>query len=207
MTEEEKLKFAIAAAKAKKKQDVDGIRARAEARKTATERKANAEAGQLKGGLDAQDKFFEQFVPEMTKQEEMEALALAARAKKARGQSAPKDWKTTLWENIIGDNDPTTQNTGEKIGSFLNKAGESMTLGLVGDEASAAVESLAPGVNYEDRRDHYRQQEEVLERDHPGAAMTAEIGGALLPALATGGLAAGGTGKTTERTSQNARAF
>lgn len=198
MTEEEKLKFAIAAAKAKKKQDVDGIRARAGARKTATERKANTEAGQSKGGLDAQDKFFEQFVPEMTDEELLERQLLA-RQKLARQNvaQAPKDWKTTLWENIIGDNDPTTQNTGEKIGSFLNKAGESMTLGLVGDEASAAVESLAPGVDYEDRRDHYRQQEEVLERDHPGAAMTAEIGGALLPALATGGLAAGATMPST----------
>ncbi|MEQ8431714.1 MAG: hypothetical protein RIB69_14895 [Roseovarius sp.] len=195
MTEEEKLKFAIAAAKAKKKQDVDGIRARAEARKTATERKANAEAGQSKGGLDAQDKFFEQFVPEMTDEELLERQLLA-RQKLARQNvaQAPKDWKTTLWENIIGDNDPTTQNTGEKIGSFLNKAGESMTLGLVGDEASAAVESLAPGVDYEARRDHYRQQERQFSEDHPIASIGAEFAPLAIPGLGVANAATRGVG-------------
>lgn len=82
-------------------------------------------------------------------------------------------------EFFVGDDDPNTQNAGEKLGSFLNKAGESMTFGLIGDEASAAVESVLPGVDYETRRDHYRKQEEVLERDNPGLALGAEVGGAL----------------------------
>lgn len=97
--------------------------------------------------------------------------------------SAPKSWQTALWENVMGDNDPTTQNTGEKIGSLLNKAGESMTFGLIGDEASAAVESLVPGVDYGDRRDHYRQQERLIEETNPGLSIAADVGGALAAPL------------------------
>jgi hypothetical protein len=104
----------------------------------------------------------------------------------------PKSLGQRLKENLLGDGDPTTQNLGEKVGTFLNKAGESMTFGLVGDEASAAVESLAPGVNYADRRDHYRQQEEQFDKEHPVASLTADVGGAM--ALPGFGLAkAGGT--------------
>ncbi|SLN74731.1 hypothetical protein ROJ8625_04089 [Roseivivax jejudonensis] len=110
------------------------------------------------------------------------------------GQRAePKGMGQVIRENVFGDDDPTTQNTGERIGSFLNKAGEAMTFGLIGDETSAAVESIAPGVNYADRRDHYRQQEEVLERENPGLALGADIGGSVLGAVATGGAAAAGS--------------
>lgn len=71
----------------------------------------------------------------------------------------------------------------EGMGTFLNKAGESMTFGLVGDEASAALESLAPGVDYETRRDHYRKNEADFERDHPALALTADVGGAMAAPL------------------------
>lgn len=91
-------------------------------------------------------------------------------------------------EFFLGDDDPTTQNAGEKIGSFLNKAGEAMTFGLVGDEASAAVESVLPGVSYEGRRDHYRQQEAQFEKTNPGAALGADIGGSLVGMLLPGGM-------------------
>lgn len=97
-------------------------------------------------------------------------------------------------DNIIGDDDPTTQNVGEKIGSFLNKAGESASMGLVGDEASAAVESLLPGVDYADRRDHYRQQEAQFETDHPLAALTADVGGAMAAPLGALGAVGKGAG-------------
>lgn len=123
--------------------------------------------------------------------DEIRAIAAARKAARERATQGPKSFGQSLWENIVGDDDPTTQNTGERIGSFLNKAGESMTLGLAGDETSAALESLLPGVDYEDRRDHYRQQEEILERENPGLAMTAEIGGAMVPALT--GIGAAGT--------------
>jgi len=103
-----------------------------------------------------------------------------------------------VYNNVVGDDDPNSQNLGEKIGSALNKGGESMTFGLVGDEASAAAESMLPGVNYADRRDHYRQQERVLERDNPGLALGAEIGGGLagmaVPVLGTMGTLGRGAG-------------
>lgn len=91
----------------------------------------------------------------------------------------PKGLVQTIKENLLGDDDPNTQNLGEKVGSALNKAGESLTFGLIGDETSAAAESLLPGVNYEDRLKHYRDQEAVLERDNPKTALAADIGGAV----------------------------
>lgn len=145
----------------------------------------------------------------MASAEELKAEILrrqiAARQKvAAQKASAPKGWVSegsggtskeaidrivrnaplsgVVYNNVIGDDDPNSQNLGETIGATLNKAGESMTFGLVGDEASAAVESLIPGVDYDARRDHYRQQEEVLERDNPGIALAAEIGGGLVGA-------------------------
>lgn len=115
---------------------------------------------------------------------EVEAETIEQAAAAVSGMGSPeKSWGQTLKEFFVGDDDPTTQNLGEKIGSTLNKAGESLTFGLVGDEASAAVESLMPGVNYADRRDHYRQQEEVLERDNPSLALGADVGGAVAGAM------------------------
>jgi hypothetical protein len=122
-----------------------------------------------------------------------DARRVAEIALKARSQ--PKPFSQRLRENVFGDNDPTTQNFGEKVGSALNKAGEALTFGLVGDEASAAVESLAPGVNYADRRDHYRQQEQVLDENNPALSLGAElggaVGGAMLPFGAIGTLGRG----------------
>lgn len=108
--------------------------------------------------------------------------------------SPDKPWGQVLKENLLGDDDPTTQNTGEKIGSFLNKAGESLTFGLVGDEASAAVESLVPGVDYADRRDHYRSQEEQFRENHPVASFGAELAPLAIPGVGAAGVAAKGTG-------------
>lgn len=102
----------------------------------------------------------------------------------ASSRSGVAKW---LKENLLGDDDPTTQNLGETVGSLLNKGGEAMTFGLIGDETSAAVESILPGVSYDDRRDHYRGQEELLREKHPGLTLGAEVGGAVLPAVLTGG--------------------
>lgn len=106
-----------------------------------------------------------------------DARRVAEIALKAR--QAPKGLGQRIKENLFGDDDPTTQNFGEKVGSALNKAGEAMTFGLIGDETSAAVESLLPGVSYKDRRDHYRQQEDILDQNNPGLALASEFGGAV----------------------------
>jgi hypothetical protein len=100
-----------------------------------------------------------------------------------------------LKDNFVGVDDGV-MSVGEKVGTALNMGGEAMTLGLVGDEASAAVESVVPGVNYEDRRDHYREEQEKLETQNPIAALGAQVGGgvvgALLPGGAIGNMARGG---------------
>lgn len=115
----------------------------------------------------------------------------------------PKRLGTRIWENIVGDNDPTTQNFGERVGTLLNMGGEAMTAGLIGDEASAAVAgagaALIPGGKdfaqaYSDRRDFERQQQELTESTNPGLSLGAQIGGAMLPAavgVGTGALTLG----------------
>lgn len=120
------------------------------------------------------------------------AKRLAEIALKRKNEAAPKSFGQKVKENLLGDDDPTTQNFGEKVGTFLNKAGESMTFGLVGDEAGAAVESIVPGVDYEERRDHYRDQEALLEKTNSKTALSAEVLGAL--AAPVGALGAVGKG-------------
>lgn len=107
-------------------------------------------------------------------------IALKARASK-------KSFGTKVRENLIGDDDPTTQNFGEKVGSFLNKAGEAMTFGLVGDEASAAAAALIPGGRgYDEQLAHEREQEALFERENRAAALGAEIGGSLAGIMVPG---------------------
>lgn len=119
----------------------------------------------------------------------------AAAREAAKGDQADMSVWGRIKDNVVGVDDGV-MSAGEKIGTFLNKGGESMTLGLVGDETSAAVESVLPGVDYTSRRDHYREQERNLEQQNPGAALTAEVGGgilgAFLPGGAIGNLARGG---------------
>lgn len=99
-------------------------------------------------------------------------------------QPAQRGFGQILRDNIIGDNDPTTQNVGERIGSAINKAGEAMTFGLVGDEANALLAGAIPGGrNYEERLAFDRQQEEILERDNPALAFGSEVGGSVVGAL------------------------
>ena len=112
------------------------------------------------------------------------ARSLIARAKAA--ESAAKPFGQRAKEFFLGDDDPTTQNTGEKIGTWINKASEAATFGLGGDEANAAIEA-ALGGNYDDRLQHYRGQEALLEKTNPGAALSADIGGSVVGALLPGG--------------------
>jgi len=116
--------------------------------------------------------------------EQQRALALArAQRKRAEAAQPQRSFGQMIKENVLGDNDPTTQNFGEKVGTFLNKAGESMTMGLIGDEASAAVEGLIPGVDRNERQQFYRDQESQFEQSNPGLALTADIGGAMVAPL------------------------
>ena len=96
-------------------------------------------------------------------------------------------------DNVLGVDDGV-QSFGETGAAALNKAGESLTFGVVGDEAAAAADALVGRGNYGERRDHYRQQEANLEKDHPGIALGADVGGALLGAAIPGGIAMKGMG-------------
>jgi hypothetical protein len=95
-------------------------------------------------------------------------------------------------DNLIGL-DNGVMSGGEVAAAALNKAGESMTLGLVGDETSAAVEAAlntrGTGASYEDRRDQYRQQEQQLRTERPGVALAAEIAPAFIPGVGAAGVA------------------
>lgn len=71
------------------------------------------------------------------------------------------------------------------IPAMLNRAGESMTFGLVGDEAAAAFDQLIGRGDYDERLAQYRQQEQDLTG---GQRFAADIAGALLPAATGAGL-------------------
>lgn len=113
------------------------------------------------------------------------SIEIAKAKAKAKAGKSKKGLGQRLSENLFGDNDPTTQNFGEKVGTALNMAGEAMTAGLIGDEASGAVADLIPGgMTGEERKQHDRQQQELLENSNPGVALAAQVGGGMMAPLA-----------------------
>lgn len=82
-------------------------------------------------------------------------------------------------------------NDQEKLGAdmatWLNRAGESLAGGLVGDEAAAWADSKLGRGSYDDRLQHYRDQEEGMST---GAQVSADIAGLLVPGAGVAGLAA-----------------
>lgn len=101
--------------------------------------------------------------------------------------SAPRGgFMQTIRDNLLGDDDDTTMNTGEKIGQFIENAGEAMTFGLLGDEAKAGMQSLRRGTSYDDELARNRQQEELFAELHPVADVAADVTGGLTGALAGG---------------------
>lgn len=111
------------------------------------------------------------------------AADIAAKMKGQQPESPQKSATQGVSEFFFGDDDDATQNLGEKIGTALNKAGESLSFGLVGDEASAALAAAIPGGrDYNERLAFERQQEKLLEKTNPGAALVADVGGAVLGA-------------------------
>lgn len=107
----------------------------------------------------------------------------AERDSKPAQPPAPRGAMQGVKEFFLGDNDPTTQNAGEKIGSFLNKAGEAMTFGLIGDEADAAVAGMIPGgMNYDERLAHQRGQQKLFEEENPVASVAADLTGGIIGA-------------------------
>jgi hypothetical protein len=116
------------------------------------------------------------------------AKRLIARGRAA--ESANKSWGQWGKEQLFGDNDPSTMNAGEKLGTLLNMGGNALTFGLVGDEAAAAADSLIGRGGYDDRLAKYRGDEAAVRESNPGASLAADV----LPALAApiGALGTGG---------------
>lgn len=99
---------------------------------------------------------------------------------------------TAAKENIMGDDDPTTFNTGEKIGQMINNAGEAMTFGVVGDEATAAAASLMGG-DYDESLKRSRDSQANFREQHPGLSVASEVAPAFLPGIGAARAAQGAT--------------
>lgn len=118
---------------------------------------------------------------------------LARRELASRQQQAPeRGLGARLYDNIIGNPDDGVTSTGEAIGTWLNRAGESATLGVAGDEASAAMTGMLPGRSYESELDRYRQNEDDMST---AGRLSADVSGAFVPGAGlVGAVARGGSG-------------
>ncbi|MGS4985881.1 hypothetical protein SAMN05444149_1081 [Pseudosulfitobacter pseudonitzschiae] len=97
-----------------------------------------------------------------------------------------------LYDNVIGNPDDGVQSYGESLGTWLNRAGESMTLGLGGDELSGAVYAPAKRAlaavglggdaeaSYESERDRFRANEEGMSGV---GKFSADVTGSVVPAI------------------------
>jgi hypothetical protein len=108
-----------------------------------------------------------------------------------------------IYDNLIGDPNDGVNSFGERAGTWLNRAGETMTLGTVGDEAAAGVTGMLPGRTYEGELERYRGNEEAMSGlGRTSADLTGGVAGALGsmlipgagPALATAGTSGRGAG-------------
>lgn len=126
---------------------------------------------------------------------DLNALAQQARREKDKRRQE-QGWLHRLGDNIIGFDDGY-QSPGEHVGQFVNRAVESATLGIVGDEANAWVDSrlgrMGDGTSeiptYEEALARRRSDEEQFQNDHPVAAVGADLAGAFLPGLGGANLA------------------
>ena len=89
----------------------------------------------------------------------------------------------SLGDNVLGYDDGV-QSYGEQLGTWLNRAGESATLGLIGDEASAGLYGLLPGRDYDSELERFRANEAGMSTM---GRLSADLTGALMPAFAGAG--------------------
>ena len=98
---------------------------------------------------------------------------------------------STIADNVVGL-DNGVMSSGEKLGTALNSAGESLTLGLVGDEAAGAADAMIGRGDYAARRDKYRKDQEQFQNENPKTAFAAELAPMLIPGVGAAGVAAKG---------------
>lgn len=131
-------------------------------------------------------------VAQQSNPDPLELMRLAPAGRGAGGVSEPIDvldpvkgdptMVTTVLDNVVGL-DNGVMSPGEKLGTALNAAGESLTLGVVGDEAAASFDSIIGVGSYDDRLKHYRGNQEAFREEHPMASFAAELAPALVPGL------------------------
>jgi len=124
----------------------------------------------------------------------------AAKAELARRQSAqPADPRAAMLASPTPPKPDTAQiqsqidrakGVDETVASLLNKGGESLTLGVVGDEAAAGFDKVIGRGEYDDRLKFYRDQQKTVEAEHPVLSLVADVAPALLPGVGAAGAVA-----------------
>ena len=114
---------------------------------------------------------------------------MAREARTAATEPQPRGIGQRLYDNIIGDPTDGVHSYGEQLGTWLNRAGESATLGVVGDEASAAAyapikRALGNERSYADELTRFRQNEANMST---AARLSADLAGALVPGAGMAG--------------------
>lgn len=110
-----------------------------------------------------------------------QAMAERERRRRSSGAQAERPGLVErIVDNVVGlDND--YQSAGETMAAALNKGGESMTLGIVGDEAAGRFDQMIGRGDAAERTEFYRQQERDLEENNPRIALASEIAPAFIP--------------------------
>ncbi|WP_395542717.1 hypothetical protein [Neotabrizicola sp. sgz301269] len=104
---------------------------------------------------------------------------------------APQPGQQTVGEaiygNVVGNPDDGITNTGEALRTWLRRAGETMTLGVIGDEAHAILSSKLTGRDYDAELARLRKEEEGMSGV---GRLSADLVGGALPAFTGVGIAA-----------------
>ena len=124
----------------------------------------------------------------MTPEQKRRQLVLMQQQQSAAPQ-ADMSLAGRLKDNFLGVDDGV-QSTGETAAAMLNRAGEVMTGGLIGDEAGAGVDAALGRGTYDERLGFYRGQQEDLRNNNPGLSLGAEVAGAGVGLLVPGGMVA-----------------
>jgi hypothetical protein len=129
--------------------------------------------------------------------EQQRALALArARRRRAEAEAQPaqaaqpRGVGQMLYDNVVGDTNDGVTSAGESLGTWLGRAGETMTFGLLGDEANAAAYSALPGRSYGGELERMRENEAGMST---AGKVSADLTGAILPAALGLGAVSGAT--------------
>lgn len=119
------------------------------------------------------------------------------------GAAPSRGFMAALKDNVIGVDDGV-ESLGEGLATWLNLAGESATLGVVGDEAAAGLDALTGRGSYDERLTARRRQESDYRSNHPVLSVGADLAGAVAPGLGWAGAASRGANLATRMASAGA---